>query len=211
MKKKATVEAIQRDILLKSLPHIPFDGWTRALFDRAEQESQYSKELVDAAFPNQVRDLVICFARYMDEQMLVQLQLVDTGDMRVRDKITLGVQTRLNILENYREAERLAVGFWAMPSQSRHGLKSLWQTSDAIWNFAGDTATDYNRYTKRGLLSGVISKVTFYWLSDTSPDYQETSIFLDRQINAVLSMGKTMAHAKGTLNYIWDKVSFIAK
>ena len=30
----------------------------------------------------------------------------------------------------------------------------MWETADLIWRLCGDTATDYNFYTKRAILSG---------------------------------------------------------
>lgn len=208
MKKKATIDTIQREVVLKMLPHIAFDGWTMDVLHRASDETDYSKDLIQAAFSNGIRDAVTCFARYIDEGMLERLNTLDTADMRVREKIKIGVQTRLEVLEEYKEAERLAVGFWTLPSQARHGLKSIWQTADVIWEWAGDTATDYNRYTKRGLLSGVLAKTTLYWLNDESTNYQETDAFLDRQISRVLSMGKMMGGMKNTLDRVWKMMPF---
>jgi hypothetical protein len=37
------------------------------------------------------------------------------------------------------------------------GARLLWEAADAIWRWAGDTATDENHYTKRLILSGVIA------------------------------------------------------
>lgn len=208
MKKKTTIEAIQRDILALALPNVPFDGWTNALFERAVEQSDYARDMVDAALPHDVRDLVLCFARMMDDDMMTRLSKFNAVDMRVRDKVKLGVQARLAALKKYREAERMAVGFWTMPTQSRHGVKSVWKTADLIWDFAGDTATDYNRYTKRLLLSGVLTKTTLYWLNDTSDNYIDTDAFLDRQIDRILTMGKIMGRGKGTLDRLWEFMPF---
>ncbi len=68
--------------------------------------------------------------------------------------------------------------------------KMVWYSADKIWEWAGDTATDYNRYTKRGLLSGVITATMLVWVHDKSEGYQKTSDFLDRRIDNVLVVGK---------------------
>lgn len=210
MKKKVTIEQIRRDVVLKMLPHIPFDGWSVVALNKAMTETKYSKDILDSAFNNGVRDAIYVFARYIDDQMLIQLQKLDCHEARIRDKIIMGVQTRLKILENYKEAERLAIGFWALPSQTLHGLRSVWQTADIIWDWAGDTSTDYNRYTKRGLLSGVLAKTILYWLNDVSMNYQDTDAFLDRRIDNVLSMGKMIGGVKNSLDRLWNKVPFKA-
>lgn len=208
MKKKTTIQEIRRDLLLKSLPHVPFDGWTRDVFNQACRETTYSKDMLETAFPEGIEDLVVEFARLMDEHMLSRLAKIDISNMRVRDKIKLGVKTRLDILEEYKEVERMAISFWALPTHVQAGLKSLWQTADVIWTFAGDTSSDYNHYTKRVLLSGVLSKTILYWLDDHSPDYQETEAFLERQINRVLSMGKFFGRTKGFIDKIVRKTKF---
>ncbi len=66
----------------------------------------------------------------------------------------------------------------------------VWQTADVIWNWAGDEAEDYNHYTKRILLSGVITATTVRWLNDKSENHHETHEFLDRRINNVLKLGQ---------------------
>ena len=47
-------------------------------------------------------------------------------------------------------------------------------TVDAIWYAAGDSATDFNFYTKRGLLAAVYGATMLYWLDDRSPDCTDT-------------------------------------
>jgi len=57
-----------------------------------------------------------------------------------------------------------------------------------VW--AGDTATDFNFYTKRLLLSGVLGSTTLYWLEDRSPGGVDTHGFLDRRLADVLALPK---------------------
>jgi ubiquinone biosynthesis protein COQ9 len=35
-------------------------------------------------------------------------------------------------------------------------MRLLWETADAIWRWAGDTATDENHYSKRAILSAIL-------------------------------------------------------
>ena len=58
---------------------------------------------------------------------------------------------------------------------------------------AGDTATDYNWYTKRMILASVISATKLYWLGDQSTDYASTWAFLDRRLDDVMQFEKTKA------------------
>ena len=50
------------------------------------------------------------------------------------------------------------------------GAKLMYRTVDAMWRAAGDTSTDFNFYTKRGILAGVYGSVLVRWFNDTSED-----------------------------------------
>jgi ubiquinone biosynthesis protein COQ9 len=69
----------------------------------------------------------------------------------------------------------------------------LYRTVDAIWYAAGDTATDFNFYTKRGLLAAVYSSTLLYWLDDTSEDSAKTWAFLDRRIAEVMKVPRMLS------------------
>ncbi|WP_374298103.1 COQ9 family protein, partial [Sphingomonas sp.] len=82
--------------------------------------------------------------------------------------------------------------FLAMPLNAALALKLLYRTVDAIWYAAGDNATDFNFYTKRGLLAGVYSATLLYWLNDRSQDCADTWAFLDRRIEEVMQVPKLL-------------------
>ena len=58
------------------------------------------------------------------------------------------------------------------------------------WRTIGDTSTDFNFYTKRGLLSGVYTSTMLYWFADTTEDFAETWKFLDNRIANVMQIEK---------------------
>ena len=81
------------------------------------------------------------------------------------------------------------------------GLKCLYRTVDAIWYAAGDRSTDYNFYTKRLLLAGVVSSTLLCWLNDRSEGHAETWAFLDRRISQVVRVGGRLGKGmKGLLD-----------
>jgi chemotaxis protein methyltransferase CheR len=50
-------------------------------------------------------------------------------------------------------AVRRWAGFLALPFNLPLALRLLWESADALWRWAGDTATDENHYSKRAILS----------------------------------------------------------
>ena len=189
-------ETIKTAILEQALPDVPFDGWEMEVLKRAAQNAGYEPAMVTSVFPAGVKDAISYLSYWADARMLEQLNAAKKPPTRIRDKIALAVRIRLEILAPYKEAERLAIAFWMRPLRKWEGAKLVWKTADVIWQWAGDTATDYNRYTKRGLLSGVLTATTLYWLTDTSAGSQDSWAFLDRRIDNVLSVGKIVGRLK---------------
>ena len=62
-----------------------------------------------------------------------------------------------------------------------------------MWRRAGDTATDYNHYTKRAILSGVYAATITVFLDDESEGFADTRAFLSRRIDGILRFEKTKA------------------
>ena len=154
---KENLTAIKDEILLALLPDVPFDGWTWEGAQAACIRAGHDEDMARAVFPGGLHDVAGHFADWADREMLARLKDVDIEALRVRDRVRDAVMTRIWILQEHREAEKMALSYWALPPHSLRAGKVLWRTADRIWDWAGDTATDYNRYTKRGLLSGVIS------------------------------------------------------
>lgn len=182
--------------LLAALPDVPFDGWTAALMDRTAKKLKVSEDKLDTTFPDGVRGLVVYFSGWATEETLKKMKKMDLKNMRMRDRITSGVRTRLEILTPHKQAVSAAMAFLALPRQALLLPKLVWQSADKIWWAAGDTATDYNHYTKRALLSGVITSTTLYWLNDTSKNHARTWEFLDRRIENVLKIGQKISQFK---------------
>ncbi|MCB9990581.1 MAG: COQ9 family protein [Rhodospirillales bacterium] len=187
---------VRDEILRTLLPDVPFDGWSRDALRAAAVRAGYDKAALQAAFPGGVRDVVAHFSDWVDREMLRRLEGTNIEVLRVRDRIRAGVMARLMVLQEHREAEKLALSYWTLPPRSLKAGKIVWRTADRIWNWAGDTATDYNHYTKRGLLSGVLSATMLAWVNDETPELSETEAFLDRRIENVMQLGGILGRIK---------------
>ena len=75
----------------------------------------------------------------------------------------------------------------------------MYRSVDAMWRAAGDTSTDFNFYTKRGILAGVYGSTLVRWFNDTSEDESATNEFLAARIENVMQFEKFKAKAKGAL------------
>lgn len=190
---KNTTE-IRDKIVTALIPAVAFDGWTLAAAERAALESGYDKDMIRAVFCNGLNDIVSHFADMADRAMLDILD--DPAHLKIRERVTLAAQKRLEWLSKHKEAERQAVAYWMRPLRKYQGAKIVWRTADVIWNWAGDRANDYNRYTKRALLSGVLASTTLYWLQDEGRNLSATFAFLDRRIENVMQWGKMIGEIR---------------
>jgi ubiquinone biosynthesis protein COQ9 len=184
--------ALRLDLLEVALRHVAFDGWSEQALLAGARDLDLSPAEAHNLFPGGARELVEAFSEEIDRRMLEKLEAAPLAEMKVREKIALGVRTRLDLLESYREEVQRGLSFLALPPNVPLATKLTWRTCDLIWYAAGDTATDYNYYTKRSLLAGVYSSTLLYWLSDRSEGREATWDFLERRITDVLKIGGTL-------------------
>jgi ubiquinone biosynthesis protein COQ9 len=118
-------------------------------------------------FPDGIRGALDYYEQSMDAQMLEALAKEETPK-KIRDKIAL------------------ALGLRIIPGHTP-SLKSAWRTSDAIWRYAGDVATDFNHYTKRALLSGVYIASAKYRSRNSE---EATKDYIDKALDKVISFGR---------------------
>lgn len=180
----------ERDaIAVSALRHAAQLGWNKALFRAIARDIGRPVEVVEAIVPGgAVAGLVTLVADWADEAM-AQAVSRDGQGLRTRDRIALGIRTRLEVLEPHRDAvAKLLAWAWIPGSAvSLAGLSA--RSADRLWIAAGDRSNDFNWYSKRGLLTGVMSAATLFWLADRSEDKAPTAAFIDRRIDTVLSIG----------------------
>jgi len=182
--------------------HAPFDGWTPQALEHAAHDLGLSGQDVQRFLPRGPIEAIELVNRLADAAMVEAMQKHDLQNMRVRDRIILGVRTRLEQNEAGKEAIRRAMTFLALPQNAPSAARMLYRTVDAIWRAAGDTSTDYNFYTKRGLLAGVYSSTLLYWLNDRSEGHAASWAFLDRRIDEAMKIPGTVAKMRDRLKGI---------
>jgi len=179
-----------RDRLIEAmLAHVPFDGWTWKAMEAGAADAGLDALAARRAFTGGLAEAADHFALWSDRRMLAELAKQDLDAMRIRDRIHACVKTRLVMNAPHKEAMRRLVSFLALPGNAGLAAKMTWRTCSEMWYAAGDTSTDWNHYSKRGLLASVYSSTILYWLADEGDgegDYPETWGFLERRIDDVL-------------------------
>ena len=196
-------EAARKDALLAAmLPDVPFDGWTWAAMRAAAHRIAMADLELRALFPAGPRGLIAWFSHWADRLTLETMAARPLEGMKASDRIALGVRTRLALLAPHREAVRRGLALLALPQSAALAARLLYDTVDALWYAAGDRATDFSFYTKRGILAGIYAAATLYWLDDRSPDFAATEAFVERRLREVSVLPRFKARAERALDAV---------
>jgi|TARA_R110000803_G_scaffold95091_1_gene162851 ubiquinone biosynthesis protein COQ9 len=181
----------QREALVEAaLEHVPFDGWTKQALIAGAEDLDLALGEIDRLLPKGTGQAIVTYVEMTDRKMVDALDALELDQMKIRERIAVAVKTRLDLVENHKDAVRAAVAWTALPQNMAKGLKLTHGTVDKMWIAAGDTSTDHNWYTKRMLLAGVYGSTLAYWLDDTSEGHSDSWAFLDRRIGNVMQIPK---------------------
>jgi len=191
------LEAIRLKLALAVGEHAAFDGWTSKAVDSAAAQLDIDPAQARLAFPKDAPHMIEAWIQGVDAAMEAHFTPKRIAAMKVRDRIRALIWYRLETMGSAREAVRTALSILAMPSNVPLALRIGWHSADLMWRLAGDTATDYNHYTKRMILSGVYGSTLLAWLDDQSEGWTETGAFLDRRLAGVMRFEKWKAAWRG--------------
>jgi ubiquinone biosynthesis protein COQ9 len=187
-------------VLEAALPHAAFDGFTDRVLEDAGKAAGLAKDELARLFPGGPISLIEFYSDAIDAEMSERLAAMDLPAMKIRARITEAVKTRLAILKRHKEAARRAAALLSLPMHATLAARLMYRSVDAMWRAAGDTATDFNFYTKRGILAGVYGSTLVRWFADASADEAATNEFLAARIENVMQFEKFKARAKEALS-----------
>ena len=190
------------DLRFKLAPQIAeaaaFDGWTDAAVTMAAEITGIDSAAARFAFQGEqgsssAMAMITAWAGSIDLAMAEALPPERLAAMPIRQRITALVQFRLDEIAGREEALRGALielaKPWNLPAATRLG----WRSADAMWRLAGDTATDYNHYTKRAILGSIYAATLAVLADDKSEDRADTRAFLARRIDGIMRFEKAKA------------------
>ena len=174
-----------------------FDGWADEALKQAAALAGVDTAVARLAFPGGAMDMIGAWIDSTDARMQAHFADGHLASLKIRDRIRTLLLFRLDALAGMEEALRRALAIQAMPQNLARTLKTGWHSADLMWRLAGDTATDYNHYTKRALLCGIYTATLAVFVEDQSEGKAETRAFLDRRIENVMLFEKTKAQLLG--------------
>lgn len=171
-----------------------FDGWTPLAVANAAQSEGVDPEVARFAFKAEGSSaamvMIAAWIASIDRAMAAALPAEALAGLKIRERIRRLVQFRLDALAGQQEALRRALAIMAVPHNAARALRLGWNSADAMWRLAGDTATDYNHYTKRMTLGALYASTLAVFAHDDSEDFTDTRAFLERRIDNVMQFEK---------------------
>ncbi len=175
-----------------------FDGWNETALVAAAEMAGCDVDVVRLAFPgSKPMDMIAAWIASVDQAMEAEWPAERLATLKIRERIRTLVAFRLDAVAHIDEAVRRALAVMAQPQNARRALKMGWHSADIMWRLAGDTATDYNHYTKRAILAGIYSATLAVFVNDDSEGKADTHAFLERRIDGVMRFEKAKAQFLG--------------
>ena len=192
------LEAVRARLALSVGEHAVFDGWTDQAVVAAAADHGVDPAVARLAFPKDQTGKIDAYIAGIDAAMAAHFTPEVIAALKIRERIRALVWFRLQAMGPAREAVRSALAILAMPQNAVQGLSIGWRSADLMWRLAGDSATDFNHYTKRLTLSALYAATLLAWLDDTSEGWSDTAAFLDRRIADVMRFEQWKAGWRGS-------------
>jgi ubiquinone biosynthesis protein COQ9 len=170
-----------------------FDGWSEAAVTAAAEQHGVDPAVAAFAFSGGAMAMIAAWIDACDAAMAEEWPAERLAELKIRERIRVLVQFRLDYVTPQQEALARALAIMAMPQNAPQALTLGWHSADLMWRLAGDTATDYNHYTKRTILSGIYGATLAVLAHDRSEGQADTRAFLERRIDGVMKFEKAKA------------------
>ena len=170
-----------------------FDGWSSAAVATAAREHGIDSAVAALAFADGPMAIIAAWIGSIDGAMEQAFAGNALSNLTIRERIRRLVSFRLDMLAGREEALTRALAIMAMPQNAVRALRLGWASADRMWYLAGDTATDYNHYTKRAILAGIYAATLAVFAHDKSEGKADTQAFLGRRIDGVMRFEKAKA------------------
>lgn len=192
------LEALRARLALAVGNHAVFDGWTVTAVASAATQLGINLDQARLAMPKDAPGLIDSYAAAIDAAMVAAFPPERIQAMKIRERIRSLVWFRIESMAEAREAVRRGLAILAMPQNAPLAARIGWRSCDAMWRLAGDTATDFNFFTKRMTLGAVYASTLVGWLDDSTDGFADTAAFLDRRIDNVMRFEQWKAEWRGS-------------
>ena len=183
----APTALVLEKILPKMTETVGQTGWTAKALSAAAHSSELSDAEIAQALPEGIRSLVPLYLEQAVNAVSDHYNSTEVDSMRIRDKVTSGVEAWFNWLSLSFDASVKAIDWCTVrPVGPLPMTEYIWHVADTIWTGLGDSSTGFTYMTKRTMLSAVLTSTLAVWRSSGGAP-EEWKPFLDRRIEDVMA------------------------
>ena len=188
-----------------------FDGWSDKALAQAASELGVPPSRARLCFPGGSAEMIDAWFDAIDRAMARAFPLERISKMKIRERIRELVLYRIEVINPHKEALRRALAILSHPQNAMTAAKLAWRAADRMWRIAGDRATDFNHYSKRGILSALYMSTLLVYMDDDGDDLAMTRGFLDRRIDDVMKFEKFKAQWRGSRERLPSLTRFLGR
>lgn len=145
-------------------------GWNIDAMEETSVKLGLNPNYYQIIFDGGIDEIKDYYDSLMDRAMLEELSKIEAPN-KIREKIALALKIRI----------RLNKGF-------KPSVRSAWLTCNNIWRYAGDISTDFNHYTKRGLLAPVYLSSLKFYKKDRSENQIDTDLYITSSLDKIIKI-----------------------
>lgn len=165
-------------------------GWSDGLPELACGMMQLHPKHYYIWFSRGNQEILSFLEEKYDNQMLDKLkEIPNIGG--TTNKICAALTARICETSCSKALAKANFQYYTKPSNIAFASKITWRSIDKIWKYAGDNSTDFNYYSKRGLLYSVYLASQRRYQYDYSEDDTNTKEFISLSLNQIVQTAKT--------------------
>ncbi|GAM22978.1 hypothetical protein SAMD00019534_061530, partial [Acytostelium subglobosum LB1] len=180
---------LRQVVLDRAMQYVPLYGWSEAAIAKACTDLGYAPTM-HGLFENGGYDLAFHFVNRCNKQLKEKLSGDVLATLTQRERVKMVIKVRLSMITPYLNRWAEAMQLLAHPSNLTTSAPSMASLVDEIWHLVDDRSTDFEWYTKRGLLAALYTSSELYMLNDTSPEHKDTWRFVDDRVDDMVSLLK---------------------
>lgn len=193
--------------LERLLDELPFSKTFNDAVENSFSEAGLSDSQFTIMFPNQSNDILNSLVDYLNLKTTQHADsLKSSGVKGVKALLKELIMFQIRLKPHMPESFRKISTYSTCSLQITGSLKRHFSVIDNLWYCANDTSTDFNYWSKRGLLGKIYMDSLLYALSDKSYNYKDTEKFLIESFDKIHLIEKVKPYLPN-LDKIEEKIA----
>jgi len=186
------------DIILALKPAIEKNNLYN--FNLDEALTQYNVSIDDfyKYFPNKISSMSLIYFSYLSEKSVVSSKEFLKNEKSISKKVAHILNSKISLIQQEKELSIFFIKYCIIKPILI--VKASYYFSDLVWKELNDSSTDFNYYTKRGILSKIYISSLFYWIK--TKNLSDTKVYILRQIASIRVLGKIKSCKEAVLEKI---------